>query len=224
MRNGSTNTASEQVVVPARRPPRARRRGIRSPPRPRRGGGGASRPAAASSSRLAGMAPGAVAQQQQRRRRPTRARAPAAARSPAGRRAARCPGWVPTGGVMRAAAHGDAPVPGERLRQHHLGVVSGARHHRDHGDRLRLQLVEHGVEPRLPLVEGDRDLSRTGDARAPPAPVGAPARWPPDRGGTRVRREPGPRSRGHRQRHQLRVGCSRPVIEVRRSARPMRRW
>ena len=99
---------------------------------------------------------------------------------------------------------GEPPVPGERLGQDHVAVVPGARHHRDDGDFVGRQLVEHRVESRLALVERDRHLMEQPAGAERLRRAGGRARWRRDRAGIRARRGPvRGRSPGHLERHQV---------------------
>ena len=118
-----------------------------------------------------------------------------------------------------------APVAGEGLGQHHVGVVPGAGHHRHDGHGLRPELVEHRVEPGLALVKGGRDL-----VEEPPLPDHL-GKAPHQR--VRRRVPPGAMGREHQRAAahdptvratSSAVGSSRPVMDARRPGRPISRW
>ena len=169
------------------------------------------------------MAKGPVTREQHRRLRPAERVVPQQLAHPSGhqRRDPR----------MRADRRGDpephrrmTAVSRQRLRQHLVGVVPGAGHHRHHRDRLGLQLVEHGVEPGLALVEGDGDLcEQAALAHRLRQPAhqrvggGVPARAV-GRQNQRPAHEPTASATSSA------LGSSRPEMEVRRSVRPTSRW
>ena len=118
----------------------------------------------------------------------------------------------------------EPPIPGERLGQDDLTVVSGARQERDDRHLLRLELVEHGIESGLALVERHRDLVEE-PARAQrfgqPPHQRVRARLPP-----RAVRGDDQRPAAHRATscgNRSIVGSSRPVTTVRFARSPISR-
>jgi hypothetical protein len=120
---------------------------------------------------------------------------------------------------------GESPVPRQRVGHDHLTIVTRAGEERHDRDLVGGQLVEHGVEPRLPLVE------RRGHLVEQPA---GPERFrqPADE---RVGGGIAARAMGHQHQRPAAhratssgsrsiVGSSRPVTTVRVARRPMSRW